>query len=185
MKLSSLVIVFLFATSLSPNAFSAPAKQKMNVASSDSKPIKKQSYKEVPYGMAGCGLWSLAIKDKGQGAQIAVSVLENFFYGSQTFAISSGTSNCVEGKSEVAKVEKKVYISSNLNSLSKEAAQGTGFHILALADVFGCPGDEFAQFSQQNFSKLYHSDSPEVVLDSYEAEIRSRPEMFKSCKRAG
>ena len=185
MKFSTFALVFLFATLFSANAFSAPAKQKMKVASSDSKPMKKQSYKEVPYGMAGCGLWSLVIKEKDKGPQIAKSLLESFVIGSQIFGISSGTMNCVEGKSEVAKVEKKVYISSNLNSLSKEAAQGTGFHILALADVFGCPGDEFAQFSQQNFSKLYHSDSPEVVLDSYEAEIRSRPEMLKSCKRAG
>jgi hypothetical protein len=185
MKLSTFAVMFLLAVPFSTSALSAPVKQKMKVASSDAKPMKKQSYKEAPYGMAGCGLWSLVIKDKGQVPQIAKSVLELYSINSQTSAITSGTSNCVEGKSEVAKIEKKVYISSNLNSLSKEAAQGTGFHILALADVFGCPGDEFAQFSQQNFSKLYHSESPEVVLDNYESEIRSRPEMAQSCKRAG
>ncbi len=177
MKNISLTLVLMFTWSLSSLGVAAP-KEEVNSES-------KRSYKEVPYGMAGCGLWSLVIKEKEKAPQIAVSVLNNFFYGSQTFGISSGSLNCVDGKSEVAKVEKKVYISSNLNTLSKEASQGAGDHILALAEVFGCPGDEFAQFSQQNFSKIYQSESPDVVLASYETELKSQPELLKTCKRAG
>ena len=198
MKLINILFAALCSVSLSLSAFSAPekkqAKTKKTTENTAEKATEKtskegaassQSYKEVPYGMAGCGLWSLVIKEKDKGPQIAVSVLESFLFGSQTFAITSGSSNCVDGKSEVAMAEKKVYISSNLNSLSKEAAQGSGLHILALAEVYGCPGDEFAQFSQQNFAKIYQSESPDAVMARYEEEIRARPDLHKSCKRAG
>ena len=198
MKLINILIAASCSVSISLSAFSAPEKKKVKTKktteSTGEKATEKtskegvassQSYKEVPYGMAGCGLWSLVIKEKDKGPQIAVSVLDSFLFGSQTFAITSGSSNCVDGKSEVAMAEKKVYISSNLNSLSKEAAQGSGLHILALAEVYGCPGDEFAQFSQQNFAKIYQSESPDAVMARYEEEIRARPDLYKSCKRAG
>jgi hypothetical protein len=194
-------MVVLCSASLSLTAYSAEKKKVKTKKAADKTTEEKaenssksggekskasaKSYKKVPYGMAGCGLWSTVIKDKEKGPQIAVSLLNDFLFGLQTFAISSGTLNCVEGKSEVAVAEKKVYISSNLNSLSKEAAQGTGVHILALAEVYGCPGDEFAQFSQENFAKLYQNDNPEAVLASYEEEIRAKPNLHKSCKRAG
>src|SRR3954469_2639303 len=49
------------------------------------------------YGMAGCGLGSLIFGPvNSPGAQI-LAATTNSTFGSQTFGITSGTSNCVSG----------------------------------------------------------------------------------------
>ncbi|MES2616215.1 MAG: DUF3015 family protein [Bdellovibrionota bacterium] len=145
---------------------------------------QKASY-EQPWGMAGCGFASLFIDDKGQLPQMGASVL-NIFLSEYTnsFAISSGTSNCVENRAGVAQNEQKAFITVNLASLSKEAAQGDGEHISALAEVFGCPQDEFAKLSQTHYSNIYGTNEPTAVFQNYLKEVNANENLAKSCLRA-
>lgn len=149
-------------------------------------PIAKVgNYKDTEaWGMGGCGFASLFIKEKEMLPQIGASAVNYFFSAyTQSSAISSGTSNCVTTRSNLAAKEQEVYITVNLASLSKEAAQGTGEHIQALAEVFGCPHEPFAQLSQSRYNKIYSTNEPNTVLQNYLKEVSSDQNLAKSCLR--
>lgn len=165
---------FLF-NSLAPDADARKRRRKRK---------KPQRY-EAPWGMAGCGLWSSVIKDKGQGAQLGVWALRNFVLNSQTSAITSGTSNCVHQRNRMAAKEQEVYLTTNLASLSKEAAQGEGEHLWALSEVFGCPYQEFARMSQDRYDVIFQKLDPEKVLDNYLDEVNSHKTLDRACRRTG
>ncbi len=136
-----------------------------------------------PWGMGGCGVGSLFIKDKDMLPQMGASIVNGFFGSTQSIAISSDSSNCVAEKNKLAAVEQEVYITVNLSSLSKEAAQGAGEHISALAEVFGCPNDDFVKFSQNSFGKIYNSNNPNEVLKNYISEVKVDGNLAKKCNR--
>jgi hypothetical protein len=141
-------------------------------------------YKDVdPWGMGGCGLVSLFIKEKDMLAQIGASVVNIYSGSTQSFTISSGTSNCVASRSNLALKKQEVFITVNLSSLSKEAAQGNGEHISALAEVFGCPNEYFAKLSQCHYEKIYSINEPKVVLKNYITEVKSNENLAKNFTR--
>ena len=139
----------------------------------------------VPWGMAGCSIWNYVIKDKEQGPQIGVWALEHFVFGVQTFAISSGTSNCVDGSSKMANNEQETFVTVNLAELQKEAAQGKGQHLDTLAEIFGCENKEgFANMSQSRYEALFSNENPQAILQNYKSEIKASS-MVGTCVRAG
>ncbi len=141
----------------------------------------------VKYGMAGCGLGALVIDRDELLPQLGATFL-NGIYSNQTYGITSGTSNCVESRSEVAAMEQEVYFTANLSSISKEAAQGSGEHIEALAEVFGCRGEtdtqRLGQLSQKNYSEIFAKPEPEMVLQRYLTVVNTDPQLAKSCTKA-
>ena len=148
------------------------------------------SYVE-PWGMSGCGFMSLFVKDKSRGPQLGASVVSTVvdaFTGLsstiQTFGISSGTSNCVAGRVELLAREQEAFITVNLASLSKEAAQGHGEHIAALAEVFGCPSLPFAHLSQSRYDAIFQAPDPQQVRDNYLNELKHTPELAAACTRS-
>jgi len=50
-----------------------------------------------PYGMAGCGLGSIAFGNDQTMFKQVLAATTNGTFGTQTFGITSGTSNCVSG----------------------------------------------------------------------------------------
>lgn len=138
------------------------------------------------YKSAGCGLGSMIITDEGFSQIFAATT--NGTAGSQTFGISSGTSNCA-GSGGIAKndVEQKVFVSSNFESLSQEAAQGSGEHLNALAGVLGCGASDVTHFSRMmksNFKTLDRS-SPEKFLENVKSNVRHDSSLAKSCSSIG
>jgi hypothetical protein len=107
------------------------------------------------YGTAGCGLGSLAFGNQSGGVQIIAATLNGT--GGQTFAMSSGTSNC--GKSAFAMEGTKVFIEGNKDALAKDAARGLGETIEALRTIASCQADArtVGVTLQQNFGKLFPS----------------------------
>lgn len=136
-----------------------------------------------PWGMGGCGVGSLFIKEKDMLPQLGAAIVNSIFGSTQSSAISSNSSNCVAEKNKLAAVEQEVYITVNLSSLSKEAAQGTGAHISALAEVFGCPNEDFAKLSQNKFGRIYSSNNPTEVLQNYISEVKVSEDLSKKCIR--
>lgn len=176
-----LILSLALTLSFSVNAFAQQAKGAKPAAK---KHAAAESY-EVPWGMAGCSIWNYVIKDKEQGPQIGVWALEHFVFGVQTFAISSGTSNCVDGASARTTVEneQEVFMSVNLASLEKEAAQGQGQHLDTLAEILGCQDKEaFAQMSQNRYEAIFSNQKPANILQNYKNEIKAQS---ASCTRAG
>ncbi len=167
-------------------AFSAQAAEKgEKKAAKKAEASDSGSYGGAPWGMAGCSIWNYVIKDKEQGPQIGVYALEHFVFGVQTFAITSGTSNCVEGSSRMSQNEQETFVTVNLANLQKEAAQGKGQTLNTLAEIFGCENKEgFANMSQNRYEALFSNENPQAVLQTYKSEIKANP-YVGSCTRAG
>ncbi|WP_141736140.1 DUF3015 family protein [Oligoflexus tunisiensis] len=139
------------------------------------------------YGMAGCGLGALVIDRNELLPQVGAWFL-NGIASNQTYGMTSGTSNCVQGRSDVAAMEQEVYMTANLSSLSKEAAQGSGEHLNALAEVLGCQEEDkvrLGELSQNHYSELFANQEPEAVLQRYLTVVNADPQLAKSCTKAG
>lgn len=110
------------------------------------------------YGMAGCGLGSLLIKEDGVIQVFAATT--NGTSGSQTFGISSGTSNCVTGSKAAMLQRQEEFFANNLASLSKEIAQGDGDSIKALSEQLGCSSESYDQMRttlQSNHAYIFQA----------------------------
>jgi Protein of unknown function (DUF3015) len=91
----------------------------------------------APYRSAGCGLGSMWIKSEGF-AQVFAATTNNSF-GTQTFGISSGTSNCGRpGGYATREAEQQMYIEANFDQIQMEIAQGSGEHLNNIASLMGC-----------------------------------------------
>lgn len=85
-------------------------------------------------GPAGCGLGNVIFKDQDQ----VIAATTNGSSGSQTFGITSGTSNCVDSST---RAQLQNYIEVNKVALNKEAARGQGNTLSGLNTVLKCSGD--------------------------------------------
>lgn len=101
-----------------------------------------------PYGMAGCGLGSVIM---GKDNQILGATTNNTS-GSQTFGISSGTSNCVTASEQTAMI--KNFIEANYESLVTDLAKGQGDSVKTLSGFYGCNSDTFATELKGKFEKV-------------------------------
>ncbi len=180
-----LVGVLSLSTSISFAEKKGKAKSEEKKESGSSE--KKSSSYQVKWGMAGCGLWGQVIKDKDRWPQLGVWALRNFLiYDSQSSAILTGTPDCNNASTDEAmlQMEQEVYVSVNLNSLSKESAQGNGSHLQALAEVFGCSNHQaFAEFSQSNFDTIYGSMDSNTVLNNYRSQLKANVHQVGNCVR--
>jgi hypothetical protein len=137
---------------------------------------------------AGCGLGSVVFKgQKGMGPQI-LAATTNASFGSQSFGITSGTSNCNADSVVKNDVEQKVFVAANLDNLSQEMAQGQGQYVSALAGLMGCPTaaqGEFAKLSQEKYGTLFPSSDvkAEAVLAGLKLEMGRHPWLAAACTR--
>ncbi len=114
----------------------------MLVAGSSALAQKKQSLHDKftgqSYGLAGCGLGSIVFGDKPGMIQVVAATLNGTGY--QTFAISTGTSNCGESGKQ-ARAEQ--FIEVNKVSLENDLSRGAGESIVSLSEVMGCKNTNF------------------------------------------
>ena len=141
-----------------------------------------QTYKKMRYGMAGCGLGAMFIDKNTLLPQVGAWFV-NSSSASQTFGITTGTSNCTDKPGEHAKVEQEVFVQANLASLTREAAQGTGEHLSAFAEVLGCDHGAFSRMSQEKYNEIYGTSEASEVLSNYVKQIKANPELATSCTR--
>ncbi len=85
------------------------------------------------YAAAGCGLGSMIITQDGF-VQIFAATTNGTSYN-QTFAISSGTSNC---DAKTVKRSVASYSEANRETLAREAARGEGETVTALSKLAEC-----------------------------------------------
>lgn len=92
------------------------------------------------YGMAGCGPGSVIFGEK-KGMVQAVGAITNAIYSAQSYAISSGTSNCGSSSQQA---NSSRYIEVNKLALEKDMARGQGETLSALSEVMGCANSDFS-----------------------------------------
>lgn len=141
------------------------------------------------YGMAGCGLGAMLFgKDNSTGMQI-LAATTNGTFGSQTFGITSGTSNCSQGGVIKAEREQAAFAEVNFQDLKANMAAGGGEFLSSLATLLGCEESSkkvLAQMSQEKFEKLVPSTSttPIEMLVSLKQEIKVSPTLSATCTDA-
>jgi len=121
----------------------------------------------VGHRMAGCGLGSTAVQDPSKWSQVGASLLN--LIGMQTFAISFGTSNCVEDGVAAAGREREVFVEANLEDLRRDVAAGEGEYLASMANLYGCQDNSSfnSAISQEKEAFLGASfDEATVLLDT-------------------
>ncbi len=86
------------------------------------------------YGLAGCGLGSMAFGNQPGAVQI-LAATTNGILGNQTFGITFGTSNCGPG---LLAQGTKSFVEANREALAKDIARGEGEAIGALTVINRC-----------------------------------------------
>jgi hypothetical protein len=134
------------------------------------------------YGMAGCGLGSIIFGEQKGMIQL-VAATTNDIYSHQSFAISSGTSNCKDDGAKGTKTA-SLFITANREALEKDVARGGGETVSTLSELMGCQDTKtFGATLQSNYGKIFPSQntSTETVVDSIVGTVQSDAELAKSC----
>ena len=104
------------------------------------------------YGEAGCGLGTMVV---GQNGNQVLAATLNGTSGSQTFGITSGTSNCTDQGAVKASNRIPMYIEVNKLSLAKEASRGQGEAIAGLAALYGCDDKKMGAALKANYNQIF------------------------------
>ena len=108
------------------------------------------------YGAAGCGLGSLVFGNQPGAVQI-LAATTNGTFGSQTFGITSGTSNC--GPGLFADGTQK-FVEANREALAKDISRGQGEAIGALAVINACQDSaKVGAALQKSFSAIFPTEN--------------------------
>jgi hypothetical protein len=133
------------------------------------------------YGTAGCGLGSVVFGDAPGMVQIFAATTNGTF-GSQTFGITFGTSNCVDGGGAVAST--RSFVETNREVLAKDISRGSGETIATLATLAGCSDESsVGRTLQSNFGRIFPSAaaSDRQVSESVVDVLRSEQDL--SCSK--
>ena len=137
------------------------------------------------YGMAGCGVGSMIIKDEGP-AQIFAATTNGTF--SQTVGMTFGISNCPRDEALIrvgrAEKQQEVFVTVNFEALEQEMAAGKGDKLSAFSDLLGCKDKAtFGKVTKTNYKKFFSGDretTPADLLKAVKGEVVA--EDSSSCK---
>ena len=137
------------------------------------------------YGDAGCGLGAIVFGNEQGAVQVLASTTNNTFW-SDTFGITTGTSNCNPAGLVKLEKEREEFAEKNYPTLVKEMAMGKGENLDTLATLYGCSQDSHADFGslvQENFGNIVKSDSTssQEMLSSLKSEMSDHAVLSKSC----
>ena len=90
------------------------------------------------YGMAGCGLGSLVFQNDNAMIKQILAATTNGTFGSQTFGITSGTSNCTSGGVLKSEKEQAAFVEVNFRDLKQNMAAGGGEFLNSFGTLLGC-----------------------------------------------
>lgn len=136
------------------------------------------------YGAAGCGLGAIVFGNKPGIIQV-LAATTNGTFASQTFGITTGTSECGSGSAKVQS-EQKIYAYNNFGQLQKEIAQGRGERLQTLAYMMGCNAntiENFGAVAQKNYSQIFSGNTADsdVMLDRIRSSAKSDATLAAQC----
>lgn len=109
------------------------------------------------YGSAGCGLGTLLFEPSNGFTQVFVATTNGTSW-SQTFGITSGTSNC-DGAG-YSPGSASAFIETNRSALAKDIARGKGATITGLTDLAGCTDSRAVGTTlKKNFGEIFPAAS--------------------------
>jgi hypothetical protein len=125
------------------------------------------------YGNAGCGLGSLLFSP-GNGFSQVWAATTNGSSGTQTFGISSGSSNCDGAGYQPGSTA--AFIQSNRSALAKDIARGRGPTVSGLSELAGChDARAVGRTLRRNFKSIFSGPeaADEQVSDSMIQVLKS------------
>ncbi len=119
-------------------------------------PIGGQLKGNGTYGVAGCGLGSMVFGAQPGMIQV-LAATTNGTSGTQTFGISSGTSNCdVPGTRNGKQASAVPYIEANQMALSNDISRGEGATLNQLTRFYGHPlTPKMGKLLQQHYADIF------------------------------
>jgi len=128
------------------------------------------------FGAAGCGLGSVIFGSEKGVVQIFAATTNGTFY-SQTFGITSGTSNCEKRPKSFSDTRVHEFVAANMDGLAGDIARGTGESLETLAELMAiAPMDRSVVYAklQSRFGTIFASEQVDAaeVIDSIATVIR-------------
>lgn len=152
------------------------------VAGASAAEVIKGMRKSSGYGSAGCGLGSMVFEPNNSINQIFAATTNGTF--GQTFAITSGTSNCASDGVAVIEKEKDMFVATNYQQLTREIAQGKGETLVSYAKMVGCEPKAFGKNLQKNYATTYSKiSSAEGLASNVEKQISNDPALASACNK--
>ncbi|MFP5385178.1 MAG: DUF3015 family protein [Bacteriovoracia bacterium] len=177
------LLVIVIAALVSFGAFAQQARKKNTGLIGDKVTPKNQ---EAAWGMAGCGLGSVLFGEtESRGGQI-LAVTTNDFYSNNTFAMSSGTSNCVPEQSESTAQLKKnmeMFVAANREALANDIAKSNGETISTLSGMMGCKDETYLGAKlQTRYETIFASNENASVSETMFNTVASDRYLVENCK---
>jgi Protein of unknown function (DUF3015) len=138
------------------------------------------AHAEDGYGTAGCGLGSILFGTKPGIVQIFAATT-NGLSANQTFAITTGTSNCEDTAASAENT--KAFVQANREAVAKDIARGSGETIASLSTLAGCSdATAVGATLQKNFKTIFPSEqvSDVTVSESVVNTLQAHAEL--SCR---
>ncbi len=137
------------------------------------------------YGMAGCGLGSIVFGNDPGFMQV-LAATTNGTFASQTFGITTGTSNCTDGGAVARGHEQKAFVEANFAQLSRDTARGEGEYLAAFSTLLGCKVDTQARVfvrAQGSHQEIFQSEAtPDQVVNGFKSALSADENLAASCK---
>ena len=111
----------------------------------------------------GCGLGTMLFQGKADNS-IALQVLQsttNGSTGTQTFGLTSGTSECTQPTKVVKNEQLNEFVRANMDNLAKDIAMGKGETLDTFVEMMGVAPTESEAYKaklQASFNKIFTSD---------------------------
>jgi hypothetical protein len=141
------------------------------------------------YGMAGCGLGSMIFGPVNAPGPQILAATTNGTFGTQTFGITSGTSNCVSGGVVALDREQTAFAEVNFRDLKRDMAAGGGEFLTSFATLLGCDDatkPALARMTQARYESLLPSErtTPVELVAGVHAQIGADPKLAAGCRSA-
>lgn len=136
------------------------------------------------YGMAGCGLGSVFFKNDPSMVMQVISATTNGTSASQTFGITSGTSNCTDDGAIAKAKQIPMFIEANQVALANDIARGNGEALESLSKVMGCNDSEkLSGVLKSNYNSIYSNDNikSNQVTTSIMKTVKQDQSLSKDC----
>src|SRR6185436_7247368 len=138
------------------------------------------------YGMAGCGLGSLLFGNDNTTLMQILAATTNGTFGSQTFGITSGTSNCTSGGVVKAEREQAAFAEVNFQDLKRNMASGGGEYLMSFSTLLDCEDAAkpvLFKLAQDKYEVIVPSEKtgPIDMVVALKAQIRADNRLANAC----
>ncbi len=138
------------------------------------------------YGMAGCGLGSLLFGNDNTVLMQILAATTNGTFDSQTFGITSGTSNCTVGGVVKAEREQAAFAEVNFQDLKRNMASGGGEFLTSFSTLMGCEDSAkpvFFKMTQEKLEVILPSEKsgPMDLIAGVKTQIKADTRLVNAC----